>query len=209
LTRARLAIDLIIVPDDAHLALAREANARLRALGEETTIDLQSALPHISLLMGTVPTARLPLLKESSRPLLDSLPRSLASRGMERFARRMNKDTHWIGLEASPELVALQREATATFAPHLLEGAAVGDFHPGPPHAAESDAEFAGDYLNQATGKRFDPHVTVGRSDRSCLIDFGDLDFPKDLRPRGLALAWLGASCTCPQLLWTLDLADA
>lgn len=161
-----IAIDVLIEPGPVMLAEAAKWNARMREqIPEGFSLD-QDHRPHISLVQRFV--------------RVDDLPKVLAA--VAKVRKRYNPEkmemtatgifhavSDTVGLagivvEASPELLALQRDVIAAVDRYTRKGGTESAFAPdasGTPFSTFM-LEYVETFVPRQTGGNFNPHVTVG-----------------------------------------------
>ena len=199
-----MAIDIVILPPESIMDLTIGWNRRLcEERPDNIALNKFDTLPHITLAMGC--------LSEQHVPDVRSLLSKLAGRhsSLHLQVPRIKPVTSGSGntvvtldILASALLVHLHEDITRSFGAFLTNDAVEDDLFDRPP-IDPSSIQWINRYLQDQSGDKFWPHVTVG---------FGNL--PADFQPFSftatrLAVCHLGNHCTCRKILMEVELDTA
>ena len=200
----RLAVDVVLLPDEVMTNQAIELNRRLVTNGRpEIVLSKQDRLPHISLAMGGIEDADVQTLQQRLESLAyKTAVRQLKVVGAISSINSHGETTSLLEVEGTPELQALHEEVTREMEPF---------FRYEPTEAMIDDDVVAGTtldwirtYREKASYEHFRPHITVGYG----RVPPG-LSFPIPFTVTCLALCRLGNHCTCRKILAAADVAWA
>lgn len=161
-----IAIDVLIEPGPTMLAEAAKWNARMREqIPQGFALD-QHHRPHITLVQRYVRVSDLPQVLEAvARVRSRHKPGKLAMTATGLFhAVSDTVGLAGIVVEASPELLALQRDVIEAIDRYARTGGDVSAFAPDPAGTPFSMfmLEYVETFVPRQTGSAFNPHVTVG-----------------------------------------------
>lgn len=194
---SRLAVDVVLLPDDALLAEILAITRRwLDQRPQHIVLDPVESLPHVSLAMGCVEEEAIPAVGR----LLDGVaagrpPVALAIRGLHVRTNADGDDVWSLDLEPTRELRRLHDQMMDLIGPHLAHDVTASMFVE-PSAVTGRTIEWVKTYPITASGDRFWPHITLGMGRLPT-----DLAYPAGGRAPRLALCHLGPHCTCRRLL--------
>jgi hypothetical protein len=164
-----VAVNVLLLPDEQMTARARELNHALRQTYPAGFALDASHVPHISLLQGYVRSRDLADLYSAVEKATQK--RSLTGRqlnvsGLEHKPWD-DKELTNIKIEKTPELEAFQADLVAALSPYLVHAGDKAAFVTSNADAGidQRTIEYVRTFVQERTGKRFEPHVTVGISD--------------------------------------------
>ncbi len=192
----RIAIDVVLLPDEPMTERAIEVNRRLVGdRREEIVLDRETHLPHISLAMGCVDENDIGTIGEFLRGLSQEAGVSrLSIVGILTSTNTRGEKTSLLDVRKTDELQALHERVmkeTKPFFSHDVTDAMIRDNV-----VAPTTLEWIRDYPQKASFERFRPHITIGYGE----VEPG-LSFPIEFRVTRLALCHLGNHCTCRKIL--------
>ena len=199
---SRKAIDVVLLPDEAMMERAVEANRELvRQYGKKIVLDKENCLPHISLAMGCLDegdlSAAAGILKDIAEEL--RLP-ELQVTGIRASTNSAGEKVSVFEVENIEQLQSLHEEIMGTFAPYLSSDVTRDMLH-GPAEVVESTLLWIENYRVNSSFGNFLPHITIG---------YGELSggtFPIRFTAGRLALCHLGNHCTCRKVLAAAQIA--
>lgn len=194
---SRLAVDVVLLPDEALFAKIVAINRRwLGQRPQHIILDPVKSLPHVSLAMGCVEEEAVPAISR----LLDGVaagrrPVALMVRGLHVRTNAAGDDVWSLDLEPTLELRGLHDQVMDLIGPHFTHDVTASMFVE-PSAVTGRTMEWVKTYPITASGDRFWPHITLGMGRLP-----PDLVYPAGgLAPR-LALCHLGPHCTCRRLV--------
>ncbi len=194
--RARIAVDVVLLPDDAMMDKAIEINGRIAAEGsDEIVLHRADRLPHISLAMGCIDPEDLTAIRETLEKLAgENSVKRLAATGIDTSINSRGQTTCLLTIEKTEELRRLHErvmEEMERFFSHDPTGV---QFYDNP--VSETTRDWIRNYPQKAGGERFHPHITLGYGPSP-----PGLSFPQAFAPSRLALCHLGNHATCRKVL--------
>jgi len=197
----QIAVDVVLLPDEAMTSRAIELNRRLITNGcPEIVLDREDCLPHISLAMGCIDEADVTAITER----LESLARTISVRqlrivGVVASANSRGETTSLLDVARTEELQALHeqvmREVMPFFRYEVSAAMIDGDVVSG------TTLDWIRTYPQKAGYEHFRPHITLGYGQ----VPAGP-SFPIPFCAARLALCHLGNHCTCRRVLAAVDL---
>jgi 2'-5' RNA ligase len=198
----RIAVDVVLLPDERMTNRAIEANARL-ARKEDRAIVLSrdGCLPHVSLAMGGIERARV----ESIHEVLQAAARDhrLGALAVTGIATTLNAGGQQVSsflLAQTPELQSLHEDVTDRMQSYFSYDVTAEMFYGAEP-IAESSLAWVRTFREKSSFAAFFPHITIG---------YGPvhqpMTFPMHVTASRLALCHLGNHCTCRSILTDVTL---
>jgi hypothetical protein len=197
-----VAIDVLLLPDQAMSARAREINAQLRQTYAPGFALDASHVPHISILHRYVSAETLPKLFAAVEQVAARHPlvgKTLTASGLASSPWQGHQITS-ITVRKTPELAALQDELVAVLRPFRIESGGGDAFvtTADEPNIGEQTIEYVRTFVEKQTGQNFKPHITVGISDARPTSEFPPVQF----KIEALAVYQLGNVGTARTELW-------
>jgi len=206
LPMSKIAVDIVLLPEEAMMDCAIAANARLASAkrddaglvkksGDEIILNKKNCLPHISLAMGCINREDLDDIGEILLSLVKLTPKMLNVVGIQKTINSTGEIVSVIQIERSSRLQELHEKICDTVGRYLAFDVTEEMIAGG--RAGPSTLEWIKSYPAKSSCSNFSPHITVG---------YGDLpDFPllSDFAVSRLALCHLGNHCTCRYILWS------
>jgi mannose-6-phosphate isomerase-like protein (cupin superfamily)/2'-5' RNA ligase len=192
----RLAVDVVLLPDEAMTNRAIEINWRLVTNGRsEIVLSREDRLPHISLAMGCIDEADVKALRKRLEDLArKTTVRQLNVVGVLSSTNSRGETTSLLEVERTPELQALHEEVMQEVTPFFrcepTEAMIYDEV------AAPSTLDWIRTYPQKSSYENFTPHITLGYGQ----VPPG-LSFPIPFAATRLALCHLGNHCTCRRVL--------
>ena len=205
------AIDIALEPDNTMFEHAQTVNARLRSVFPKGFALDATHRPHISMLQRYVRTGDL----EKVYAAVDSVLSSENPAGWKLKAYKYYyipwKDIGLAGIVVEPtaDLLSLQRKLIAAVAPFETKIGTVAAFATTPeePDINQPTIDYVATFVPKATGKHFNPHVTVGIASQDFLKKM--LAEPFDaftFSPAGASIYQLGNFGTARKMLKAWEL---
>jgi 2'-5' RNA ligase len=202
MSMGRIAVDIVLLPDEEMAELTIEANARLvRQYGSQIVLSQADCLPHISLAMGCVEPDRIEAIGEILKETAGEHPiGDLVVTGVVTTLDAKGQRTSSFALAKTPELQSLHEDITGRMREYFSYDATAEMIYGSGP-VAESTLAWIRTFREKSSFAAFFPHITLG---------YGPVDqpmtFPLRVTPRCLALCHLGNHCTCRKVLAGVNL---
>lgn len=198
---ARMAVDVVLLPDAAMTQRAIALNRQLVASGPpEIVLNRQDCLPHISLAMGCLAETDLPAVDERLKDRArQTAVQQLEIVGLIRSVNSRGATTALLEVGRTEPLQTLHEQVMAdmaTWFTYDVTEAMVRD-----EIAAPSTLDWIRTYPAQAAYENFHPHITVGYGRPPAAPGL-----PIPFAVTHLALCHLGNHCTCRRTLVSYDL---
>ena len=198
----RIAVDVVLLPDEAMTTQAIRANAELvRRQGSQIALDEETCRPHISLAMGC-------LEREALEPVgrvLEGVAREcpVGELAVTGVVTSLNARGESVSVLAVAKTRAVQRlheqvmDATQPYLSYEATGAMIC----GAEAVAETTLAWIRDYREKAAFAAFFPHITIGYGMVEQMMSF-----PMRFTAPRLAVCHLGNHCTCRKILVSVRL---
>ena len=209
------AIDILLNPDETMLAEARAANAKMRAdYPKGFELDADHA-PHITIVQAFVRTSDLDKVYAAvAKVSKDENPTTWELKATGYYdIPTGNLGLAGIVAEPTQDLIRLQKKLLDTIAPFTSDKATDAAFAPRPDGGALLSAKQMDDYIKsfvpKASGKNYNPHVTIGLGNRKFVDQLKAESFKSfTFKARAVSVYQLGDFGTAQKLLWTSAPAD-
>jgi len=207
---ALIAIDILLLPDDAMIARSRAINHRLRVRYPAGYALDAAHRPHVTLVQRYVRSSDLPALFAA----LDRLSAARPVKPLRLRATSLVAGTAdalgivMVGLDRTPPLLTLKDAVVETVRPFSAEGGTAAAFvaDPGGPIARQT-IDWVETFVPKASGEAYFPHITVGVAALDDARDVAAGPFaPLEFDAPTLAVYRLGNFGTAQQRLWSADL---
>ncbi len=198
---AQIAVDVVLLPDEAMTSRAIEINRRLSPSNhQEIVLNKEDCLPHISLAMGCIDEMDVTAIRER----LESLARKTCVRqvcimGVVASVNSRGETTSLLDVDRTGELQALHEQVMQEMRPFFRHEPSKDMLYDDV--VTGSTLDWIRTYSEKAAYAQFHPHITLGYGQVPA-----DLSFPIPFRVARLALCHLGNHCTCRRILWSYDL---
>jgi len=194
----RLAVDVVLLPDEAMTLRAIEMNRRLVTKGRpEIVLGQDDRRPHISLAMGGIEEADVPAIGVRLVDLAGKAAvRHLQVVGVLTTTNTRGETTALLEVERTADLQALHEQVLEEMTPFFryeVTEAMIQD-----EVVAPSTLDWIRTYPEKAAYENFRPHITLGYGQAP-----PGLSFPIPFPVAQLALCHLGNHCTCRRVLAT------
>jgi hypothetical protein len=194
----RIAVDIVLLPDQPMTDFVIAANARLIEKFDSPIVLAQNrCLPHISLAMGCIDSEKISSLSQVLEPLVKITPKRLKSARITELLSSAGVISS-VQIERSAELQNLHEKIcdaaklffTFDVIPEMLAGS----------RADASTLQWISSYFVNSAYENFSPHITIGFG------DLGDCELPLDFSASRLAACHLADHCTCAKILWSVEI---
>lgn len=198
----RIAVDVVLLPDEAVTALAVRANMDLvKRCGSTIVLNPATCLPHISLAMGCIE----PKTIESIRSLLAEVGHQnplgeLVITGVVTSLNARGESVSVFALARTPALQRLHERVMDVLQPYATWEATAQAIYGDEP-VAETSLAWIRNFREKAAFGAFFPHVTIGYGTVEQVMSF-----PIRFRTPRLAVCHLGNHCTCREILASVPL---
>lgn len=167
------AIDIALEPDATMLQHAEAVNARLlKVFPTGFSLDATHK-PHITLLQRYVRTASLAKIYAAAGKVLAKENAAGWTLKAFKYYYIPDKDLGLAGIVVEPtdELLRLQRELIDAVAPFTVKSGTASAFvtTPEDPEINQPTIDYVAAFVRKATGKHFNPHVTIGMASQEYL----------------------------------------
>lgn len=167
------AIDILLEPGPEMLGRAQTANARLRGVHPEGFSLDETHRPHITLMQAFVPTAALDRVQAAVGAVLASeRPAAWTLRAVRYYFLPTGElGVAGIVVDPSADLRRLHARVIEAVTPFVTPGGTAAAFAttPAAPGVNQPTIDYITDFIEQAAGARFNPHVTIGVAPQSYL----------------------------------------
>jgi len=198
---SRIAVDVVLLPDDAMTARAIKINAELvKRFGTKIELNKKKCLPHISLAMGCIEERDITAIGKVLEKIATetSLP-DLKVVGVRTSGNSKGEKVSVYEVEKTRPLQLLHEmvmdKLSAIFSSDVTE-----DMICGGEEVAESTLLWIKNYREKSSFENFFPHITTG---------YGQIEnhaLPASFAASELALCHLGNHCTCRKVLVSIKL---
>jgi 2'-5' RNA ligase len=197
----KIAVDAILLPDEAITDKAIEANRQLVGKhGEKIVLNKKTCLPHISLAMGCIDQAEVDAVHTVLSTIADKTSLGqLTVTGVRASTNSLGETVSVLEVEKTHELQLLHEQVMQGLTPHLTHDVTAQMLYD-PAQIGESTLLWIKSYREKSSFANFFPHITVG---------YGRLDefaAPTVFDVTTLALCHLGNHCTCRKVLVSIKL---
>jgi len=194
----KIAVDVVLLPDEEMTGWAIEANAELiTTAGRKTVLNREDCLPHISLAMGCIDRMYI----ETILRILERIAEEYGSGVAKLRVTGVHIATNSVGekvsafiIEKTKELQSLHEEVMQELRPYFSYDVSA-DMIYGTEEVAHSTLLWIRDYPAKSSYVNFSPHITIGYGEVS------PVHFSMEFTASRLALCHLGNHCTCRQIL--------
>lgn len=198
---APMAVDVVLLPDEAMTSRAIEINRQLATKGRpQIVLNRTDCLPHISLAMGGIEEADAAAIRERLESLARKTPvRELRIVGVVASANARGETTCLLEIDRTEQLQALHEQVMQEMTPFFRREVTAEMLYDA--KVTGSTLDWIRTYPQQAAYEHFRPHITIGYGRAPA-----DLSLPIPFRVARLALCHLGNHCTCRRVIWSCDL---
>ncbi len=198
---SRIAVDVVLLPDEAMANKAIEVNAGLvKKFGNKIVLNKENCLPHISMAMGCLEETDIAsvekvleeIAKETSLPYLKVV-------GVRTSGNSKGEAVSVFEVEKTTQLQSLHEKVLDKLTPYLSSDV-TEDMIYGNEKIAASTLIWIKNYHQKSSFQNFFPHITIG---------YGQTEYqmpPATFAASKLALCHLGNHCTCRKILVSIKL---
>lgn len=195
------AVDVVLLPSEAMMDMAIEANAELVGkFGEKIVLNKEDCLPHISLAMGCIDEGDIASIEKVLETIAEeSSLGGLTVTGIRTTTNSKDEKVSVFELEKTSELQSLHEKVMEKLAPYFSYDV-TSDMIYGDEEVGESTLLWIKNYAEKASFGNFLPHITIG---------YGEIErvtFPITFAASKLALCYLGNHCTCRKIVAAIKL---
>lgn len=209
------AIDILLAPDEVMLDRAKVANDRLRQnYPKGFALDADHA-PHVTVVQAFVKTADLKKVYAVVEKIANDEKPTTWELKATRYYDIPTGDLGLAGIVVEPnsDLIRLQKKLLDAIAPHVSDKATDAAFAPrsdgGPLLSGKPLIDYVTSFDPKASGKNYNPHVTIGLGNRKYLDQLNAEPFKTfTFKSRAVAVYQLGDFGTAQKLLWTSAPSD-
>jgi len=197
----RIAVDVVLLPDETMADKAVEANAELvKRFGSEIVLHKEHCLPHISLAMGCIDERDVTAIEKILAEVSERYAiRELKIIGIHTSTNTSGETVSAFEVEKTKELQILHEKIMEQVQP-FFSNVVTGDMIYGAEEVARTTLEWIESYREKASYAGFFPHITIGYGNA------GEQGFPIKFAVSKLALCHLGNHCTCRKVLVSVEL---
>ena len=197
----RIAVDVVLLPEEAVRESAIELNAELvRRFGEKIVLNKGSCLPHISLAMGCIEESDIPAIEEIlARIASETSLGDLSIVGISVTGNVKGEKVSCFEIERTKEVQSLHEKVMEELAIYFTSDV-TEDMIYGDEEVAETTLQWIKNYAKQSSFSNFYPHITIGYG------EIKDQGFVRRFCACNLALCHLGNHCTCRRIIASIGL---
>jgi 2'-5' RNA ligase len=200
---SRIAVDVVLFPDEAMANKAIEVNADLvKKFGNEIVLNKKNCLPHISLAMGCVEEKDIVSIQEVLEEIAKETSLSvLKVLGIRSSVNSKGQTVSVFEVERTSQLQSLHEKIMDGLALYLTDDV-TEDMIYGNEEVAASTLLWIRNYCKKSSFEKFFPHITIG---------YGQTEYqmqPVTFTASKLALCHLGNHCTCRKVLVSIELQE-
>jgi len=210
----RIAVDVVLLPDEAMTNKAIEVNAMLvkqwldfarhgelvEPFDRKIVLNNDNCLPHISLAMGCIDERDVAAIEKVLTAIAEQCAiGELQILGIQTSTNSRGETVSVFEVEKTKELQALHEKVMEKIQPHF-SSIVTSDMIYGDDEVAETTLEWIKSYREKAGFTRFFPHITIGYGQAQ------EQGFPIKFTASKLALCHLGNHCTCRKILASIEL---
>ena len=198
---SRIAVDIILLPDETMTDRAIEQNAELvKKFGDKIVLNKENCLPHISLAMGCLKETDINSVEKVLEEIAQetSLP-DLKVVGIHASENSKGETVSVFELEKMPQLQSLHEKIMDRLTQYFNNDVTENMIH-GVQEVAESTLLWIKKYRKKSSFENFFTHITIG---------YGQTEYrmqPEPFAASKLALCHLGNHCTCRKILVSIKL---
>lgn len=198
---SRIAVDVVLLPDEAMTDRAIEINAELlKKFGSKIGLNKENCLPHISLAMGCIEETDIASVEKILEAMAEETPLgNLKVIGIRTSGNLKGQAVSVLEVEKTSQLQFLHEKVMEKITPYLYSDV-TEDMIYGEEEVAASTLLWIENYRQKASFENFFPHITIG---------YGPIEnqaLPVAFTASELALCHLGNHCTCRKVLVSIKL---
>ena len=193
----RIAVDIVLLPDETMTALAIRANAELiERSGSSIALDNEACLPHVSLAMGCIERDAI----ERARELLEAIGSErpvdeLVVTGVVTSLNARGESVSVFAVAKTKAVQMLHEQIMEALRPHVSYDVTEAMIY-GDEAVADTTLAWIRTFREKAAFAAFFPHLTIGYG----MVE-QTMSFPLRFTAPRLAVCHLGNHCTCRKVL--------
>jgi hypothetical protein len=193
----RIAIDVVLLPDEAMTAQALQANADLvHRCGSEIVLHPQTCLPHMTLAMGCVERSAVEPIRQSLEEVGQTCPvDELVVTGVVTSLNARGQSVSVFAVAKTRAIQTLHEQVMDAIQPHC-RGEVTAEMIHGDEPVAETTLAWVRNFAQKAAFGAYFPHITIGYG---TVVE--PMTFPMPFTVPRLAVCHLGNHCTCREVL--------
>ncbi len=197
---AKKAVDIVLLPEEAVMDLAIEANGKLvEKFGDKIVLNKDNCLPHISLAMGCIDESDITevskLLEKIAKEMLLG---ELKVVGILTTTNAVGEKVSAFVVDRTGQLRLLHEQIMKELSPYSTAQATAETI--ADDKVDESTLLWINSYREKSSFENFFPHITIGYGQT------GGLSAPAEFVVSQLALCHLGNHCTCRKVFVSISL---
>jgi 2'-5' RNA ligase len=198
----RIAVDIVLLPDNAMTAQAIKVNAALDpTTGSRIALDGKTCLPHITLAMGCIEPSAVEMIQSDLQTTAEALPvGDLTVTGVVISLDSRNEQVSAFALAMTPALRALHERVMETMQTHATYDV-TAEMLWGDEEVSPTSLRWISTFREKAAFGAFFPHITLGYG----MVN-ETMRFPMAMTASKLAVCHLGNHCTCRRVLAAVTL---
>jgi len=198
---SRIAVDVVLLPDEAMANKAIEVNADLvKKFGNKIVLNKENCLPHISLAMGCLEETDIASVEKILETIAEETPPgNLKVLGIRASGNSKGKTVSVFEVEKTTQLQSLHEKILEKLTSYLTSDV-TEDMIYGNEEVAASTLLWIKNYRQNSSFEKFFPHITIG---------YGQSEYqmqPTTFTASKLSLCHLGNHCTCRKILTSIKL---
>jgi len=197
----RIAIDIVLLPDDAMTNKAIKVNAKLvEKFGRKIVLHKENCLPHISLAMGCIDERDIGAIEKVLAAVAERCTiGELKIIGIHTSTNSRGEKVSLFEVEKTKEIQSLHENVMEKVGPYFSSDV-TADMIFGDEEVAQTTLEWIESYREKSSFARFYHHITIGYG------EVEEQEFPIKFAASKLALCHLGNHCMCRKILSSVDL---
>jgi hypothetical protein len=198
----RIAIDVVLLPDEAMTARAVDVNAGLVARqASEIVLHPRTCLPHISLAMGCVEVSAIEPIRQSLEQIGHACPvGDLTLTGVVTSLNARGESVSVFAVARTKAIQTLHERVVEAIQPYNSPDVAAEMIY-GDEAVAETTLAWIRGFDRKAAYAAYFPHITIGYGTVT-----EPMTFPMPFAAPRLAVCHLGNHCTCREILASVAL---
>ena len=199
----KIAVDVVLIPPEEILRLAIDTNKTFpESVTENYVLDLQTCIPHLTLLMGLISKRQLPEVGRRLALLAEKFSTlDLKITGIKTSAQPNGKILSGLEIEKSKELQKFHEAIVAEMSSVFTYDTVQKEMFYTPPAVQDTPMFWVKGFAKNNIKEKYSPHITLGvGSPKQKVV------LPISFKASKLALCHLGNYCTCRKILWSTTL---
>ena len=198
----RIAIDVVLLPDEAITAQTLHTNADLvRRCGSEIVLHPRTCLPHITLAMGGIERSAVDSVAQSLEQIAQTCPPGeLTVTGVVTSLNARGQSVSAFAVAKTKAIQTLHEQIMEAIRSHC-GGEVTAEMIHGDEEVAETTLAWIRNFREKAAFGAYFPHITIGYG---TVVE--PMTFPMPFAAPRLAVCHLGNHCTCREVLKSITL---